>query len=89
MSAYSDRLKQAAAEYIARQHTKHPDGRSDNGGRWWPSDAEWQECCNKIRTPSRAWPWSLYKHCHTYGHIAHLFNVKKADLMKAAKEEKA
>ena len=38
-----------------------PQGSSDNGGRWYPSDAEDADGYTRsIRSPSRAWP---RKHC--------------------------
>jgi hypothetical protein len=46
-----------------------PAGQSDKGSRWYPSDCERASCCSSIREPSRAFPWSYYKHCMTKKHI--------------------
>lgn len=53
-----------------KSRTYRPSGKTDNGGRWYPSTGEKRECCNLIREPSRAFPWSLYKHCNSVKHIA-------------------
>lgn len=50
-----------------------PHGKSEKGNRWYPSDDESQECCKSIRAPSRAYPWSLYKHCFSLIHICNLY----------------
>jgi hypothetical protein len=55
---------------------ERPRGRCDNGGRWYPSDDEWQECCRTIRRPSRAFPWALYTHAFSAEHIANLTGVE-------------
>ncbi|MGD9890314.1 MAG: hypothetical protein AB7R89_16330 [Dehalococcoidia bacterium] len=54
----------------------HPEGTTDKGGRWYPVPEERRDCCTRIRTPSRAWPWSLLVHCRTAGHIATLLDVE-------------
>lgn len=59
--------------YERRQaRIEHPSGRTDNGGRWYPSDDEHCDCCNMVRQPSRAYPWSLMVHCRTKKHIKNL-----------------
>jgi hypothetical protein len=80
----------AAVEYIARQEKKsRPDGKSDFGaGRWRPSEAERQPCCQSIREPSRAWPLALLDHCRSAGHVASLFDVDALELRRAARELK-
>ena len=50
-----------------------PRGRTDNGGRWYPSDDEHCSCCDRVREPSRGYPWSIYKHCFGAEHVAHLY----------------
>jgi hypothetical protein len=35
-----------------------PEGRCDGAGRWWPASVERAGCCEAIRTPSRAFPWT-------------------------------
>ena len=65
--------ERAKAIYADRQNRReHPDGTFDGGGRWYPSDTEQCPCCDKIRSPSRRWPYSLMLHCRSYGHIKHL-----------------
>lgn len=80
-------LQKATQEYLDRQaRAAHPQGHFDRGGRWYPSEAETQPCCSSIRSPSRAWPHSLNRHCRTIRHIARLFDISAADLRRAAKE---
>jgi hypothetical protein len=47
----------------------------DEGGRFYPSEKEARDCCANIRAPSRAFPFSLMKHCRTAKHIAKLYGV--------------
>ena len=82
---HDDRVLAAAEEYVNRRlRIKHPDGKSD-GKRWYPSDAETQECCSGIRSPSAAHPWSYMLHCRTLGHVARLFGVEEAEVRKVAR----
>lgn len=68
--------------YLLRKFSiQHPSGYTDKGGRWLPANNEEQPCCEKVRYPSRAYPWSLYKHCHTSTHIANLTGVPKSTLL--------
>jgi len=46
-----------------------PSGKTDKGGRWYPDELESCSCCTSVRSPSRSWPWSLWKHCNTLKHI--------------------
>lgn len=79
-------LNQAAQEYLDRQSRKtHPDGRFDNASRWYPSDEEKQDCCARVRSPSRAYPNSLNQHCRSLRHVAKLFSVPEAELRAAVK----
>lgn len=79
-------LETAAREYIARRdRTAHPDGKFDGAKRWYPSDAERCECCDSVRSPSRAYPFSYMVHCRTIGHIAALYNVDVKDLRREVK----
>lgn len=81
-------LRDAAACYLERKaRTAHPDGSTDNGGRWYPADAERQPCCSTIRTPSRAHPWSLMLHCRTLAHIAWRYDVDEAALRRAVRRQ--
>lgn len=76
-----EKLLKAVEEYEKRQRrASHPAGKFDNGGRWYPSEAEHQKCCNGVRSPSRNWPYSYMTHCRTAEHIAHLYGVDLKDL---------
>jgi hypothetical protein len=52
-----------------------PSGETDYFGRWYPDPLERRACCSQIRDPSRAWPWSLWQHCHTAKHVAYLHDL--------------
>ena len=79
-------LVKAALLYSRRQNRlDQPDGSFDRSGRWYPSEEERQVCCSGIRTPSRAFPYSLNAHCRSIEHIAHLTGVDKKELRKAVK----
>ena len=83
---YAARTVYAAQEYLDRKaRVSHPEGKCDRGGRWYPSEKEMQVCCNHVRTPSRAWPWSYMTHCRTLAHVAHLYGVEEADVRAAVK----
>jgi hypothetical protein len=84
---YTQRLEEATYEWLARQdRSKHPEGSFDNKRRWYPDSAERQSCCNSIREPSAAYPYSLMLHCRTVRHLALRYNVRLADLQRRAKE---
>jgi hypothetical protein len=61
-----------AAVYTARKDRKsHPEGRTDNAGRWYPSERENADGDgSSTRSPSRAWPWSYMSRCRTRQHCA-------------------
>jgi hypothetical protein len=68
----------AARAYLDRRDRRsHPDGKTDSGGRWYPSDSEDINgtITRTIRSPSRAWPWSYMVACRTAGHVAELYGV--------------
>lgn len=66
--------EQIKEKFKARQaRSEHPDGKFDSAGRWYPSDEERQSCCDFVRSPSRAYPYSLMVHCRSKKHIANLF----------------
>lgn len=81
---YKERLAEAVQAYGAR-----PKGHSDKGGKWYPALSEEASCCKGVRSPSRAWPLSLLKHCETYHHVSTRFCVKKQDLINAVRLHKA
>lgn len=80
-------LAVAAAVYYLRQARRaHPRGDWDDGHRWYPDEAEWRDCCAKIRPPSRAWPWSLMVHERTAAHVAALYDVEPTALRRVARD---
>ena len=77
----------AVQEYLDRQvGVSQPDGRNDKAGRWYPSDAEGRPCCDDIRSPSRRWPLSLFKHCKTLKHVAALYGVDVTELRRSVRK---
>lgn len=38
-------------------------------GKWHPNVLEHSSCCDAVRSPSKAHPFSLYRHCLTRKHI--------------------
>lgn len=72
MSLKEERALIKATYEARRDRIEHPDGRTDNGGRWYPSDEERCECCAYVRSPSRAYPWSYMLHCRTRVHVQQL-----------------
>lgn len=79
-------LSDALNLYLRRRdRLDHPAGSFDRAGRWWPNDAEQQSCCSAIRSPSRAWPYSLLVHCRSLGHVAALTGVAPSELRRLAR----
>lgn len=71
-----NKVEEAYSEYVRRQSREsHPEGEFDDKARWYPSDAEYQACCDDIRAPSAHWPNSLNKHCRSIAHISNLFRL--------------
>lgn len=84
---YTENLRQAAKEYNNRKkRCTHPSGAFDRAGRWEPDDSEKQDCCDDVREPSRAYPYSLMVHCRTMEHVANLYDVDKADLQQQVRK---
>lgn len=80
----TQKLRDAAQRYVDLQSRKtHPRGVFDQAGRWMPHKE--QECCKSIRTPSRAWPWSLMVHCRTMRHVAHESGYRLSILQAAVR----
>jgi hypothetical protein len=77
----------AAGVYVSRKHHRtNPHGYFDHAGRWYPSDLlEWADCCGKIRSPSRRWPFSYMVHCRSLTHICTRFGVDMAMARRWAK----
>ncbi len=66
----------ALASYTARTLGRaDPHGRRDSAGRWYPAESERRPCCDRVRSPSRRFPYSLVNHCRTAGHCAALHDV--------------
>lgn len=84
------KVEAAAKQYIDRKKGKErPVGKSDSGGRWFPSADERQDCCLNIRYPSRAWPLPYYKHCMSIIHISRLHGVDPGALRRKIRILKA
>ena len=82
------KLSEAYREFVARRDRQtHPNGKFDNGGRWYPSDTERQECCRGIRSPSKAHPYSYMTHCRTLAHVAQLYGVDERELRGYARQQ--
>jgi len=63
------KLRATAQRYIDLQDRRvHPSGTFDHAQRWKP-DRE-LACCALIRSPSRAYPYSLLMHCRSLTHVA-------------------
>jgi hypothetical protein len=81
-------LRLAAALYRWRslqdRHV-HPAGTFDSAGRWYPDADERCPECDRIRSPSRAYPYSYMVHCRSYTHVAAKYNVSVADLRREAR----
>jgi hypothetical protein len=79
-----------------RDRVIHPDGKFDNAGRWYPSEAEDCGVSRVICTPSRAYPYSYMIACRTRKHVAKLaeqspalFERHLAEACRRAAERKA
>ena len=49
--------------------------------RWYPcAKQELQACCHAVPSPTHRSPHTLFLHCNTLEHIAHLYGVNLADL---------
>lgn len=70
-----DKSKKLFNQFIKEVSSTHrPRGKTDKAQRWSPYDIERCTCCDSIRTPSRSYPWSLYKHCCSIKHVRHLLS---------------
>jgi len=71
-------LRRIEDVYKARQERiEHPYGTFDRKRRWYPDDNEKCSCCDKIRSPSVAYPYSLLLHCRTKVHITNLLKKRE------------
>ena len=71
-----------------RNRQEHPDGTFDRAKRWYPSDTERQDCCNRVRGPSRAWPYSYMTHCRSVDHVAALFDLPVSVVRRATRAQR-
>lgn len=86
---YEVTLEKAAHEYRSRKNrNSHPAGSFDRAKRWEPDAEEWCSCCASIRSPSKAFPYSLMTHCRSLEHVANLFHVDIYNLREKLKEMK-
>ncbi len=77
--------------YEARKNRMvHPAGKFDNGGRWYPSDDENADNFTaRLRSPSRAWPYSYMTGARTRKHVAALAEANPAYFAKLLAEATA
>lgn len=81
---YIAKVKKAAQEFEdLRDRKSHPEGKFDNAGRWYP--AEYCPCCNNIRSPSRAYPYTLLTHCRSAAHLAYVYEIEASDIRSCSK----
>lgn len=78
-----DALEAAHELRRRRRRESRPGGSWDRAGRYFPSNDERRACCVGIRTPSRAWPYSLWAHVHSIEHVANLYRVDRKGVMRA------
>jgi hypothetical protein len=52
-----------------KNRIEHPEGQFDTAGRWYPSAREDAGVTSRIRTPSRAYPYSYMAACRTLKHV--------------------
>ena len=83
------KITDAARIYLNRKNRlSHPDGDFDNAQRWYPSKSEHRDCCDEIRSPSRAYPYSYMTHCRSLEHVAALCGKDPKKLRAAVKKLK-
>ena len=71
----------ALKAWVSYATQERPEGSTDDEERWMPSKAEHHDCCDEMRVPSRAWPWTIYQHCFTLDHKANKFVAKKEHIL--------
>ncbi len=81
-----EKLQLAVETYLNRKsRVVHPEGKFDGKKRFYPTLDEKRTCCDSIRFPSAAYPFSWLVHCRTMIHVACLFDVEVKDLRRAVK----
>ena len=79
-----DAVIQAAHEYRQlRDRLTNPSGTFDRAGRFYLQQTA--ACCLGIRYLSRRWPYPQMMHGRSAGHIATLYGVNRAELLRAAR----
>jgi hypothetical protein len=80
---------EAAKRYLRRKYRfEYPKGHRDGAGRWYPEAGETPR--RNFRTPSRKWPWSIFKGCLSVAHCAHLSGLDDdADVTAVRREVRA
>ena len=82
---WTEKLRRVAIEQINLQaRVWHPSGDFDNAGRWYPTN--YCDCCESIRSPSRAYPYSLMNHCRTVSHVAREHGIDERRLRWAIRQ---
>ena len=85
MSDIGINVERAAQAALAlKRRDIHPDGHFDNGGRWYPDAL--CDCCQSVRSPSRAYPYSLLVHQRTVKHVSQEYGVPVGALRKRVRE---
>lgn len=57
----------------------HPEGSTDNGGRWYPEGRD--DIGMAVRSPSRSYPWSYMLHCRSLDHCECLTGADHDDVL--------
>ena len=84
-----NKIEKAIEEFKALQSREiNPTGTFDNAGRWYPADSEKAECCEGLRSPSRAYPYSLMVHCRTLKHVCEKYGLDYRTVKKIMNAEK-
>ncbi|WP_108836306.1 hypothetical protein [Tateyamaria sp. Alg231-49] len=82
----AENVVDAAKEHLQRKHRiSHPEGDFDSGGRFYLAVEERRGCCEWIREPSRAHPYSEMLHGRSLRHVAELFEADELEVRRLAK----
>lgn len=77
-------IQQAADEYVARRdRMANPPGTFDRQGRFYCDET--YACCDGIRSPSVAYPYSQMTHARTLKHVAQVFGVSETELRRSVR----
>ena len=81
------KVQEAINEYLKLKNREiHPEGTFDSGGRFYLAESEKHDCCQGIRSPSRAYPYSEMVHARTLKHVAQKFGVDEVECRKTLRE---